>query len=227
MPHKAFRKAASVLGIAVVLASLAACTSDDGGTSPSADPSGSFDAAAQADRDARLRALACSDDADPDFPEVADVDLSKFTWTIPNGFVAAPSYSETDPVEGPYRGQFAVPSPQKDSKDVLGSVIYPQLALGPLVDKCDRLDAQAAKKRLAQYHEIQGTTVVEEAQQTTIGGLPAFREVLSIDGGTQSWQAYWVFGRNQLLQLACQWKGDQATIERGCEDLVNSFKFTG
>lgn len=180
-----------------------------------------------AENDLRLRELACRDSKGEDFPDVMDVDLRNYTWTMPNGFASSSSYIQEDPVEGEYEGQFMIPIKPVASLNVIGIVMYPQLKLGPLVDKCARLDSQAALARLQTYHDILGASVVEAPQKVTIGGLPGFREVLEVNPRDYTWTSYWVFGRNQLLHVSCQWTDQKEIIAQGCDELMASFKFTG
>lgn len=169
----------------------------------------------------------CGEEEPKDGELVADVDLRNMTADPPPGFEESGGYHEDNPVEGEWTGLYFVPTTQQDTLDVINIVVYPQMELGPLTITCDQVSRAEIERRIEQYHEINGADVIESSEFVTVAGLPAVREVVHLpDSGYSgySYRGYWIFGRGQVAHVYCQWVVDQATIERGCDDLIASLR---
>lgn len=220
----ATRCAAAGITLLAALA-LAACTPDaDPTSSPtqtqSADPQAS---GAGGTRTVPPGFIECDGRPPKDGELVADVDLTTLRSSVPSGFSESFSYAEDNPVEGDWEGTYYTPDNAQDFLDVINLVVYPQMDLGPLTVTCDMISLKDIEARIAQYHEINGATVIEETEVTSVAGLPAVREVVKL--AKYSYEGYWIFGRSQVAHLYCQWVNDEATIRAGCTDFLASISF--
>ncbi|ACQ80463.1 hypothetical protein Bcav_2212 [Beutenbergia cavernae DSM 12333] len=216
------RRTAAVVGAFLALLALTACVPDD----PTGDPTSGGPGSASSSSDGQHRTPKPNqlcDTADKGEHDLPEVDFADVQWTVPSGFVSSSAYSEEFPLEGDYIGLYAGPDDGIDTLNALGIVVYPQLELGPLMDACSRISDEAIDARLAQYHEIAPSTVLEGPDRTEVAGLPAVMEVLELPD--YSWRTYWIFGRDQMMQVVCQWTDHRDRVEAACVDLVASIRF--
>ena len=156
---------------------------------------------------------------------VADVDLTTLRSSVPPGFTQSYRFGEDNPVEGDWEGTYYTPDNAQDSLDVVNLVVYPQMDLGPLTVTCDMISLKDIEARIAKYHEINGATIIEETEVTSVAGLPAVREIVDLPNSGDSYEGSWIFGRGQVAHLYCQWVNDEATIRAGCTDFLASISF--
>jgi hypothetical protein len=157
--------------------------------------------------------------------QLAAIDLTTATWSMPAGFTASTSYVEDNPVEALHSTWYAVPTqPAQPTLNVIQVVIYTGLDWDGLADGCGRVPLAAIEEKLAQYREQIGAEPLGEAEMTTLAGHPAIHQDIGLS--RYSYTGWWLFSETQLLHLYCQWTpdGDRAVIERGCDDLVSSLQ---
>lgn len=206
------------LAAAVAVGTLTGCGSggtegDDGGDA--AETPTSIDAAL----------LECGDTADADSTmPLTDLDLTTAEWAMPEGFVETFRYSEDKPVE--HIDSFWAAEPETDPvpRNVLTVVVYTRLDWGEDIDECGRVPIAAVDERLASYREGNDAEPLTEETTTEIAGLPALEQDLVLD--EYSYRGYWVFGRDQMIHLYCQWTSDaeRDRVLTGCDDLVASLE---
>lgn len=207
--------AASSLAFLAVTALLAGCTGGLPGLptsprSPSGEPSPSRSAGLG---DIPPGFIECHGEPPKDGELVADVDLTKLTAPAPPGFVPSSMYSEDNPVEGESQGQYWIPENQLDVLDVAGINVYPQMELGPLAVTCNEISWREILARIEKYHEINGAEVIEETTRSSVAGMPAVREEVSLPRsgrGGYDYVGWWIFGRGQLAHVYCQWTSQAA-----------------
>lgn len=157
--------------------------------------------------------------------QLAAIDLTTATWSMPAGFTASTSYVEDNPVEALHSTWYAVPTqPAQPPLNVIQVVIYTGLDWEGLADGCGRVPLAAIEDKLAQYREQIHAEPLGEAEMTTLAGHPAIHQDIGLS--RYSYTGWWLFSQTQLLHLYCQWTtdGDRAVIEGGCEDLVSSLR---
>ncbi|OJX94252.1 hypothetical protein EDD28_2855 [Salana multivorans] len=166
--------------------------------------------------------IECHGEPPKDGELVADVDLTKLTAPTPPGFRTATGYHEDNPVEGASSGQFWVPVNQLDTLDVASINVYPQMELGPLAVTCDEISWREIVKRIEQYHEINGAQIIEETTRSSVAGMPAVREEVSLPDSGYDYIGWWIFGRGQLAHVYCQWTSEAArqTLVDACDTLA-------
>lgn len=160
--------------------------------------------------------------------QLTTLDLTQATWSMPAGFDEAAGYSEDNPVETLHSEWIAEPTdPPQPSLNVINIVIYTGVDWGDLADGCGRVPLAAVEEKLARYREQIAAEPLGEAEMTTLAGLPAIKQDIGL--ASYDYIGYWLFTETQLLHLYCQWtpSGDQAVIERGCDDLAASVVVPG
>lgn len=221
------RRRATALAAAGLVLALAGCSSDGDATGGGEGADGSGSAAERPTPiDAAL--LECGDPAgaDPTL-QLSEVDLTQVTWEIPSGFVETFAYSEDLPVE--HIESFWAAEPEEDPVplNVLTVVVYGRMDWSGDADECGRVPISAVDERLAGYHEVNGAQPLTEVEQVELAGLPALRQDLELPD--YSYRGYWVFGRDQMVHLYCQWtsEAEQERVLAGCEELLASFEAPG
>ncbi len=154
---------------------------------------------------------------------LADTDLTRATWDMPDGFTQTLRYREEKPVEENILDMWvAEPAEDPVSLNVLNVVSYDGLQWGQDGQECGSVPLSAVGDRLAHYRRVVGAVPLDEAELTEVGGYPAMRQRLELD--QYSYEGYWLFSTTQLLHIYCQWTGpdQEETILTGCHDLVES-----
>ena len=157
--------------------------------------------------------IECEGEPPKDGELVADVDLTKLTAPDPPGFERAYGYMEDNPVEGASEGQYWVPEDQLDFLDVASINVYPQMELGPLSVTCNEISWREIIDRIDKYHEINGAEIIEETTRSSVAGMPAVREEVSLPRSGYDYVGWWIFGRGQLAHVYCQWTSEAARQE--------------
>src|SRR5699024_7108448 len=94
------------------------------------------------------------DQPEDDELQLADVDLSTATWSMPDGFEESFIYVEDNEVAEVATNWYAVPTePELPLLNVLNVVLYTGLDWGDLADSCGRVPLEAVKEQLAGYRE--------------------------------------------------------------------------
>ena len=168
--------------------------------------------------------LECGDkEADPGELQLADVDLTTATWSMPDGFEESFAYVEDNPVETIATTWYAVPTaPELPSLNVLNVVLYTGLDFGDLADACGRVPLEAVSAQLARYREQIDAEPLDEAEMTEVAGMPALTQHIGL--ASYDYVGYWLFSETQLLHIYCQWTDEEAreVIEPACTPLVDS-----
>lgn len=168
--------------------------------------------------------LECGEkESDPDELQLAEVDLSSATWSMPEGFEESFLYVEDNPVEEVDTTWYAVPTePELPTLNVLNVVLYTGLDWGDLADACDRVPLEAVEEQLARYREHIDAEPLDEAEMTEVAGMPAITQQIGL--ADYSYVGYWLFSQTQLLHVYCQWTDEAAreVIEPACTPLVES-----
>lgn len=193
-----------------------------GGADGSAEPSG---AAGSGDRPTiPSQLLECGEkEADPDELQLAEVDLSSATWSMPEDFEESFLYVEDNPVEEVATTWYAVPTePELPTLNVLNVVLYTGLDWGDLADACGRVPLEAVEEQLARYREHIDAEPLDEAEMTEVAGMPAITQRIGL--ADYSYVGYWLFSQTELLHVYCQWTDETAreVIEPACTPLVES-----
>lgn len=209
------RSISALLAVALMVG-LTACAGGFGGTDEEPSEPTSIDGAL----------LECGD-LPEDSAQLAEVDVDAATWAMPSGFVETFAYSEDRAVEHVERIWVAEPEQDPVPLNVLTVVGYGGLDWGEDADECGRVPLTAIDERLAGYHAANGAEALTEASTTEIAGLPAVEQDVVLP--EYSYRGYWVFGRQQLLHLYCQWTDDsqQEGILAACEELIDSVEVPG
>lgn len=162
-----------------------------------------------------------------DSAQLAEIEVDVATWQMPDGFVETFAYSEDRAVEHVERIWVAEPEQDPEPLNVLTVVGYGALDWGEGADECGRVPLAAIDERLAGYHVANGAEALTEASPTEIAGLPAVEQDVQLP--EYSYRGYWVFGRQQLLHLYCQWtdESQKEIILAACEELVDSVEVPG
>lgn len=173
--------------------------------------------------------LECGQDqpADDDELQLADVDLTTATWSMPDGFEESFAYVEDNPVEEIDTSWYAVSTdPELPTLNVLNVVVYTGLDWGELADSCGRVPLEAVKERLGQYREQIAAEPLDEAEMTEVAGMPAITQHIGLS--SYDYTGYWLFSETQLLHVYCQWTDESAreVIEPACQPLVESVSVT-
>ncbi|WP_454301897.1 hypothetical protein [Salana multivorans] len=137
----------------------------------------------------------------------------ELTAPDPPGFVRSSMYHEDNPVEGLSEGQYWIPEDQLDVLDVAGINVYPEMELGPLTVTCDEISWRDIVQRIEQYHEINGAEVIEETTRSSVAGMPAVREEVSLPRSGYDYVGWWIFGRGRFAHVYCQWTSEAARQE--------------
>ncbi|MBK5247835.1 MAG: hypothetical protein JJE50_00170 [Actinomycetales bacterium] len=166
--------------------------------------------------------LECGKPRDRTDLQLADVDLTTATWSLPSGFSETFSYIEDNPVETISSTWYAEPvDPPLPTLNVLNVIIYTGLNWGDLADDCGRVPIEAVQERLAQYREQINADPLSDATMTTVAGMPAIEQVIGL--ARYDYHGYWLFSQTRLLHVYCQWTaGNRDAIEAGCAPLVAS-----
>ncbi|WP_277050653.1 hypothetical protein [Ruania albidiflava] len=168
--------------------------------------------------------LECGEkEADPDELQLADVDLTTATWSMPDGFEESFLYVEDNPVEDVATTWYAVPTdPELPTLNVLNVVLYTGLDWGDLADACGRVPLEAVEEQLARYREHIDAEPLSEAEMTEVAGMPAVTQHIGL--ASYDYVGYWLFSETQLLHVYCQWTDEAAreVIEPACTPLVES-----
>lgn len=216
------RRTCALLAAGLAL-TLAGCASDESGEGGAADRS-----APQESTSIDPALLECGDpeNADPTL-QLSDVDLTSATWSMPEDYVETFEYSEDRPVEHIESFWAAEPDEDPVARNVLTVVVYGGLDWGDDVDECGRVPISAVDGRLAGYNEVNGAEPLTEIEQVDVAGLPALQQDLGLP--EYSYRGYWVFSRDQMVHLYCQWTSDEerSRMVSACEDLLASFEVEG
>lgn len=166
------------------------------------------------------------DNTDPTL-QLSDIELVGATWTLPEGFVETFKYSEDLPLEHIESFWAAEPAENPVDLNVLAVVVYSGLDWGANIDECGRVPITAIDERLASYREGTGAEPLSDIASVEVSGLPAVQQELSLP--EYSYQGYWVFSRNQMIHLYCQWTSDdeKERIVTGCDALLASLEVAG
>ncbi|WP_147917600.1 hypothetical protein [Ruania zhangjianzhongii] len=168
--------------------------------------------------------LECGQDRPADDElQLADVDLTTATWSLPDGFEESFSYVEDNPVETIDTTWYAVPTdPELPTLNVLNVVVYTGLDWEGLADSCGRVPLDAVEEQLGRYREQIGAEPLDEAEMTEVAGMPAVTQRIGL--AEYRYVGYWLFSETQLLHAYCQWTDESAreVIEPACEPLVDS-----
>lgn len=173
--------------------------------------------------------LECGQDqpADDDELQLADVDLTTATWSMPDGFEESFLYVEDNEVETIETTWYAVPTePELPTLNVLNVVLYTGLDWEDLADSCGRVPLEAVEEQLGRYREQIGAEPLDEAEMTEVAGMPAITQQIGLT--EYSYVGYWLFSETQLLHIYCQWTDESAreVIEPACQPLVDSVSVT-
>lgn len=172
--------------------------------------------------------LECGQDRpEDDELQLADVDLTTATWSMPDGFEESFSYVEDNPVEEIDTTWYAVPTePELPSLNVLNVVVYTGLDWADLADSCGRVPLEAVEEQLGRYREQIGGEPLDDAEMTEVAGMPAVTQRIGLS--EYSYLGYWLFSETQLLHVYCQWTDESAreVIEPACQPLVESVSVT-
>jgi hypothetical protein len=146
---------------------------------------------------------------------------------MPEGFVETFKYSEDRPVEHIESFWAAEPAQDAVPLNVLAVVVYSGLSWGEDIDQCGRVPTTAIDERLASYREGSGAEPIGDLVEVEVSGMPAVQQEVALP--EYSYRGYWVFGRNQLIHLYCQWTSDaeKDRVLAGCDALVASLEVTG
>ena len=200
---------------------------DEQESPPTGSADGSSDGGSRASGDRPTvppQLLECGQDrAEDDELQLADVDLTTATWSMPEGFEESFSYIEDNPVEEIDTTWYAVPTdPELPSLNVLNVVVYTGLDWADLADSCGRVPLEAVEEQLGRYREQIGAEPLDEAEMTEVAGMPAVTQRIGLS--EYSYLGYWLFSETQLLHVYCQWTDDSAreVIEPACQPLVES-----
>lgn len=211
------------LALGAILLTGCGIVGDDGG-----DPDGGGDGASGSDTTIDAALLECGDpeNADPTM-QLTDVDLTAAGWDMPDGFVETFRYSEDMPVEHIESFWAAEPAEDPVPLNVLAVVVYSGLEWGEDIDECGRVPIAAIDERLASYREGNEAEELTESAEVEVAGLPALEQDLAL--AEYSYRGYWVFSRDQLIHLYCQWTSDaeKDRVLTGCDDLLGSLEVAG
>lgn len=176
--------------------------------------------------DAALLECGDPDNADPTL-QLPSIDLTVATWDMPDGFVETFKYSEDLPVEHIESFWAAEPAEDAQPRNVLAVVVYSGLDWGEDIDECGRVAITAIDERLASYREGNEAEELTESSEVEVAGLPALEQDLAL--AEYSYRGYWVFSRDQLIHLYCQWTSDaeKDRVLTGCDDLLGSLEVAG
>ncbi len=212
-------------GVGLVLA-LSGCGASGGGDeAPSADGAAAGVAGGSGEGPTiPSQLLECGEkEADPGELQLADVDLTTATWSMPDGFEESFIYREDNPVEEIATTWYAIPTdPPLPVRNVLNVVLYTGLDWGDLADACGRVPLTAVQEQLARYREHIGAEALDEAEMTEVAGLPAITQHIGL--AEYDYVGYWLFSQTQLLHIYCQWtdEANREVIEPACTPLVDS-----
>lgn len=163
------------------------------------------------------------DSLDPDRGlMLAELDLTSARWSTPEGFTETFSYYEDNPVENLVDLWVAEPQNDPVILNVVNVAIYDGLDWAEAANPCGRVPLDAVEDRLAGYREQIDAQELAEAEMTHIAGHPAITQQLSL--ADYDYVGYWLFSKDQLLHLYCQWTTERDTIETACEELVDSLQ---
>lgn len=216
---------ASALLAAVLLMGAAGCGAVGDGAGGVAEADG---ANPQTPTSIDVALLECGDpdNEDPTL-QLSEVALTEATWDMPEGFVETFRYSEDLPVE--HIESFWAAEPEQDpvALNVLTVVVYSRLDWGSDIDQCGRVSITAIDERLTSYREGNGAEPLTDITSLEIAGLPALEQDLRLP--EYSYRGYWVFSRNELVHLYCQWTSDEQkdAVLSGCDELVGSLEIPG
>jgi hypothetical protein len=152
-------------------------------------------------------------------PTAGSGDFTSARFATPAGFVRVSGYYQVVPLEDSYLSYYTKPKTELDAKGVIAVLIYTLPAPG-LVDT-----AAQQRARITFYNRKVRATVRSPMTATTLAGLPAYREVLDQPGGFH-YTAWFAFGSQHLLQLACQVgaPSEAAKITAGCESVRSTLR---
>ncbi|MGC0274697.1 hypothetical protein ACO0LV_17065 [Pseudactinotalea sp. Z1739] len=224
---------AAALAAAALTGMLLGCTPEDevqdpGGAAPGADQAKKPDGDDSGDRERVTlppEFLECGDPDALDEDEglmLASLDLAGAQWSTPEGFVETFSYYEDNPVENLVDLWVAEPVEDPVILNVVNVAIYDGLDWDGAADGCNRVPLAAVEDRLADYRDQIGAEEISEAEMTLLAGHPAITQSVSLSN--YDYLGYWLFSRDQLLHLYCQWTSEREVIEAGCAQLVDSLE---
>lgn len=156
---------------------------------------------------------------------LADTDLTRATWDVPEGFEVTGGYYEDNPVEENILDMWvARPEGDVPSLNVLNVVSYDGLQWSQSGEECGAVPLSAVSDRLAHYRRVIGAVPLDEAEMIEVGGHPAMHQSLEVP--KYSYEGYWLFSTTQLLHVYCQWTDDsyRDLIVDGCKELVGSIQ---
>lgn len=220
------RRAVLALSLAVML--LVGCdqTGGDGSTDPTetVEPT---DPEAEPTEPATLppEFLECDPTRQPDDVSVvlADVDLTRATWQLPEGFVESDRFVEQNPPATQVRFWVAEPDPAGAGvEDAVAVAVHTGVDWSSVADVCLRVPEEVVLAWLEDFHDGIDVDVLGPAESVTIGGYPAVEQLRQFSDRTSL--AAWLFSSEHVMVVYCQWSSEteRSRIEQGCEALRES-----
>ncbi|MBZ2194651.1 hypothetical protein [Occultella gossypii] len=166
--------------------------------------------------------LECGDPDADKVVELATVDLTTATWSIPTGFQETFIYHEENPVDEVFSTWTAEPTADVDILNIVNVVIYDGVDWGEEAGECGTVPVDVITAQQAGYTEEIGAVPITEAEVTTVAGYPAVEQY--IDLPDYDYHGYWLFSEDQLLHAYCQWTNEQELVEAACAELIPSIE---
>ncbi|MPV49929.1 MULTISPECIES: hypothetical protein [unclassified Pseudactinotalea] len=218
------RRLSTVAAALTAAALLAACgVLPDGGAAGDEAPSGRGGSAAGDPPVTLAPQLQDCGTGGEDQLTLADTDLTRATWDLPEGFEVTGGYYEDNPVEENILDLWvAKPVGTVPTLNVLDVVSYDGLQWTEGGEECGAVPLSAVSDRLAHYRQVIGAVPLDDPELTEVGGYPAMRQSLEVS--KYSYEGYWLFSTTQLLHIYCQWTDPayEEIITDGCAELIAS-----
>jgi hypothetical protein len=147
--------------------------------------------------------------------------INDVKFTRPSGFKKTDKLRLVDPLESHYQVEFMRPPGEPATgQDALAVVLY-DLPAG-------RRPATASAQRayIQRYNSAHQVSVTDGVQPKTIGGYPGY-SVLADQPPNYHYFGYYVFGRNTLLSITCQYDLHPSAVYTACTRLLGSMRLSG
>lgn len=212
----------AVLLAALVLASGCAAGQEgagEGDTSPSSEstpPSGEG-GTRPTDLPVDLRECPSGGKGDVPVPET----VAGFTFSEPSGFTPTSGLGQVEAAEdGGHVDQYLMLDGAAGI-EVLALVHYTSLT-APVTDGCGRLLVDEVRTRLADHNDRSGSTLTRKPEMTEIAGVPALVEERTYPNNGFEVRHHWIYARDDMLNIQCQWTTHRDAVLAGCEALLDS-----
>jgi hypothetical protein len=147
--------------------------------------------------------------------------INDVKFTRPSGFNKTDKLRLVDPLESRYQVEFMRPPGEPASgQDALAVVLY-DLPAGRRP-----VSAQAQRAYIQRYNSAHQVSVTDGVQSQTIAGHPGF-SVLADQPPNYHYFGYYVFGRDTLLSITCQYDLHPSAVYTACTRLVGSMRLSG